>query len=347
MGRLKPPRSVIGLDIGRATVKAAQVTHHDKGARLDGCVALKRTAAAHSLEPAEAERLLRATERRGLTATSLVLTAPNDALVGGSLNVPPADSSASRDKIISMELSRAHKLPSSSFEMVWWELPARSSGARIGQVHALGLPHAAVEDSLQVLSELGLGIVRTVPSSLALLAAAQRQPVDPRSISAVIDLASNSGHLSLIYAGRVVHERALPDFNLHKLTQEASELIGVDRAVATHALGLYGVSETPEGMVACETNALLGDVIDSLAEEIGMSFAYVSHLYPEAELGQLLLSGGGANIPGLSESLSTILELETALITPNRLLQGCEFGSECNDPALTQAVGAAVYGESA
>ncbi|MEM9346538.1 MAG: pilus assembly protein PilM [Planctomycetota bacterium] len=347
MGRLKPATSVIGLDVGRATVKAAQVTHHDKGPSLDGCVVLRRTAAGQSLEPDEAERLVRAMERRGLTTTRLVLTAPTDALVGGSLNVPPTDSGAARDKIISMELSRAHKLSPGSFEMVWWDLPASSSGARIGQVHALGLPHSAVEDSLQVLSELGLGIVRTVPSSLALLATAQRYPVDPRCISAVIDLASNSGHLSLMYAGRVVHERALPDFNLHKLTQVTSEIIGVEPAVAMRAFGLYGVSESPEGMLACETNALLGDVIEPLAEEIGMSFSYVSHLYPEADLGQLLLSGGGANMPGLSETLSTILELETAVITPSGLLQGSEFGSECHDPALTQAVGAAVYGEAA
>jgi Tfp pilus assembly PilM family ATPase len=337
--------AVIGLDIGRASVKAVQVTLHDKGPRLDGCVQLKRSSGGHALEPSEAEMLLRVMERRGMTASQVVLVAPTDALVGGSMNVPPADTGVSREKILEMELSRTHSLSPGSFEMAWWDLPAPSSGSRIGQAHAVGLPHAAVEATLDVVAEYGLEIVRTVPGSLALLAAAIHHPVDPRCIAAAIDIGSRRGHLVLMTAGRVVHERALPDFDLKRIRDDASEILGINADLATHALARFGTSEQPDCMVASQTSSLVGEAVHPLAEEIGMSFAYVSHLYPEAELGQLLLTGGGANIAGLDQALATSLELDVHAVTPVSMLHGSTFGQESKDPALCMAMGAALCAE--
>ncbi|MFK7790792.1 MAG: hypothetical protein AB8C95_15030, partial [Phycisphaeraceae bacterium] len=171
---------------------------------------MQRTSAGHALELSEAEQLLRAMERRGMTASRVVLVAPTDALVGGSMSVPPADKAVSREQIVEMELSRTHNLSPGRFEMAWWDLPATANGSRIGQVHAVALPHAAVGATLEIVAELGLEVVRTVPGSLAVLAAAQRHPIDPRCVAAVLDLGSARGHLALMIGGRVVHERALP-----------------------------------------------------------------------------------------------------------------------------------------
>jgi Tfp pilus assembly PilM family ATPase len=338
--------SVIGLDIGRVSVKAAQVTLSEKGPRLDGVVRLDRSGSGHALGIDEAEQLMRTMQRQGMTATRVVLVAPADALVGGSLNVPPADSGVSRDKIVEMELSRTHKLMPGGFEMAWWDLPTPASGSRIGQVHALGLPHAAVQPSLEVMAETGLDVIRTVPGSLALLAAAQRHPIDPRCISAVLDLGSTCGHLSLMMAGRVVHERSLPDFNMSELCAATCEMLGIEPVAARYALSRFGIGDSAEGAVACQTASLLTETLKPLAEEISMSFAYVSHLYPEAELGHLLLAGGGANLSGLSGALAETLELQTTAVAPDSLVSGECFGDECVDPALTAALGAALCGEA-
>ncbi|MEO0476239.1 MAG: pilus assembly protein PilM [Planctomycetota bacterium] len=345
MHKLKTNKGVIGLDIGRYSIKAVQVSVNSKGPSLDGAVRLSRSTAGQALGMEEAQRLLRAMERRGMTASHAVLIAPVEALVGGSLNVPPADSGASRDKIIAMELSRTHKLSPGSFEMAWWDLPVPASGARIGQVHALALSHAAVQPTLEVMSEAGLGVMRTMPESLALLAAAQRHPIDPRCVSAVLDLGSRRGHLALMVAGRVVHERPLPDFNMSHICAQACHDLGIEPHAATVALGSYGLDAANEGFVAVETASLVTEAVQPLIEEVSMSFAYVSHLYPEADLGHLLLAGGGANVSGLSQTLSEALELQTMVITPKTLLPGDYFGDECDDPALTAAVGAALCGE--
>ncbi|MFK7789191.1 MAG: hypothetical protein AB8C95_06845, partial [Phycisphaeraceae bacterium] len=140
---------------------------------------------------------------------------------------------------------------------------------------------------------------------------------------------------------------ALPDFNMKALCDKTSECVGDDMRLVKHALSNYGLSEENDGMVACETAALVGEALEPLAEEIGMSFAYVSHLYPQAELGQLLLTGGGANIAGLGDSLSNLLELETHVVTPLSLLRGTSYGDASDDPSLTMAMGAALCGEVA
>ena len=345
MKKFAKGKSVIGLDIGRASIKAAQVTLGDKGPSLDGVVLMERSGAGLALGIEEAQHLVRTMQRRGMTASRVVLVAPADALVGGSLSVPPANSGVSRDQIVEMELSRTHKLIPGSFEMAWWDLPNPASGSRIAQIHALGLPHAAVQPSLEVIDEIGLGVIRTVPGSLALLAAAQRHPIDPRCISAVVDLGSTCGHLSLMMAGRVVHERSLPEFNTSQLCKSTCEALGIEPAAARFALSRFGSGDSSEGDVACQTASLLSEMLKPLADEISMSFAYVSHLYPEAELGHLLLVGGGANLSGLSASLAEALELQTAVIAPVSLLAGDCFGEERNDPALTAALGAALCGE--
>ena len=104
MRAIQTAKHVIGFDVGRDSVKAVQVSLHDKGPRLDGCVKLARNSVGHDLGLDETQRLLRAMERRGLTASSVVLVAPTDALVGGSMTVPPAESGVSREKIVELSL---------------------------------------------------------------------------------------------------------------------------------------------------------------------------------------------------------------------------------------------------
>jgi len=337
--------SVIGLDIGRVSIKAVQITPHDKGPRLDGVLSMQRDSEGAVLAAGEASRLARALDRRSMRASRVVLIAPTDALVGGSITVPPADSNVPRERIVEMELCRTHQLIPNTFELAWWDLPVPANGSRIGQAHAVALPHKAVDPALVRLGELGLETVRTVPTSLALLAAAQRRPIDPRRIAAVLDMGSKRAHLVLMYAGRVVHERPLPDLNIKSLRQDLASAMGVSDRVAQHAMQKFGLQDDPHGRAASSTTAILNDVIGALYEEIAMSFAYVSHLYPEAELGPLLLAGGGANVSGMATELSNLLELEAATLSPAELFgSGC-FGAEMNDPAMAAALGAALCGE--
>lgn len=338
-------RRTIGLDIGRDTIKVAQVVPGDKSLRLDGVALIRRTSQSSILGADEVEMLARVMERRGMMANQAVLIAPTNALVSASINLPTADADASRDKIVEMELSRMQGLAVGGFEYAWWDLPPSSGAGRQVQAHAIALPHDAMMPTIQSLGTLGIETRRTVPTSLALMATARHIPVDASRISAILDLGSQRTHLCLMYADRVVHERALVDFNLAAIHGELAESLQLDSVTTHQALAHYGLSDVPEGNVATQTTSVLSSAIEPLAEEIGMSFAYVSHMYPHADLGRLLLVGGGANMRGLGHRLNAILELDVTVLTPGQVLESSAFGMESADPSLTAAVGAAMLGE--
>ena len=340
INRLLPKQGVIGLDIGQVAIKAAQVTPGPKGMRLDGVLSMRRTGHGASLSKHEAASVLRAMHRRGLDASRIALLAPSDALISGSISVPAGSGQAPRDQIVEMEISRAHRLAPKSFEFAWWDLPPNQTGGQGTQAHAVALPHAAVQPTADLLDALGLEVVATLPQSVALLAAAQRRPVDPRRIVAVLDIGAQSVRLALLHAGRVVHERVLPELDIKSIQGRLSDELGANDEVTRHAMGLFGLRDEPDGAVATATTTALAGAVGELSEQIGMSFAFISHLYPEAELGPLLLTGGGANVPGLPNAFSRELELETAVLTPSTLLRGECFGAETNDPAVSAAVGA-------
>lgn len=339
--------SYLGLDIGRSSIKAAQVSLGEKGPALEGLLRLERTSRGGALSAGEAGRLVRALDRQGMRACRLVLVAPTDALVSGSLNLPPASKDVPRDRIVEGEVSRVNRLSPGTFEFAWWDLPPKQGGGHAGQAHAVALPHAAVRPTLDTLCALGLDAVRTLSGSLAMLSAARRLPVDPRRISAVLDLGSKRAHLVLMYAGRVVHERELPDFDMSSLRAEAVAALGVDERVAGRALARYGLHDEPTGTVACQMSAILAEAVHTLVDEVSISFAYVSHIYPEAELGPLLLVGGGANLPGVCEAIGEELELETQVMRPASLVKCDYFACVQADASMTVALGAAIAGGEA
>ncbi|MGB0768392.1 MAG: hypothetical protein ACPGYV_11870, partial [Phycisphaeraceae bacterium] len=253
--------SVIGLDIGRSAIKAVQLRPSDKGPAVEGRLLIERSSGGANPTPAEAERLSRAMDRRGMSATRVVMVAPSDALVAASVDVPPMDSKVPRDKIVEMELCRTQRLTPGTFELAWWDLPKSASGATITQAHALALPHNAIEETLEILAGIDLNVIRTVSGSMAHSALAQRHPIDPRCISAVLDLGTTQGHLSLMYAGRVVHERGLPDFNPLDVRRQFASTLGIDEPTAKRAIGRYGISDEPSGSVACVSASLLGEAL--------------------------------------------------------------------------------------
>lgn len=347
IGRFSSKPSVIGLDIGRSSIKAAQLSHGPKGPRLDGLLQMRRVGHGAALGEKEAGGLIRAMRRSGMGSSRVALVAASDAVISSSVAVPPPDGKASREAIVKMELSRAHRLSPDSFEYVWWDLPANASGVSTKQAHAIALPHATIGPTLDALDGFDIEVVRTVPASLALLAAAQRRQIDPRRIVAVMDLGQNAARLSLLHAGRVVHERNLPEFDNAAIQSQLQQALGIQPDVSQFALGHYGLRDEPVGAVAEQTTTLIADALDDLTEQVAMSFAFVSHLYPHAEIGPLLLTGGGGNIPGLTNALSRELELETAVMSPTNLLSCEAFGQLMNDPVLSAAIGAALVTEEA
>lgn len=338
-------KSILGIDIGQTAIKAVQVAQAGDDILIEGAVKIARPdKRSECLTLDEAMELRDTLERRAMHATHTILVAPSGGLVGSALDVPKAKDAVTRQRLVQSELGRAHRLQPGTFEFAWWDLPANASGVGLGQVHAVALPHQCVMPTIDALTSISRDTTRTIPQSLACLRVAQHSKVDPLQISAVLDIGSNSAHLTLYYANTAVHERRLPDFDLKKMQHAFAGSVRTQMATPADAMSYFGIRDETEGPLASATASLLENAAGELAQEIALSFAYISHRYPQAELGPMFLVGGGANVPGLVGRLGADLELQALCIAPDSLGRIDCFGAEAGDSAMTTAFAAALWG---
>ena len=93
--------------------------------------------------------------------------------------------------------------------------------------------------------------------------------------------------------------------------------------------------------------ALARAQLDAITSEVSESLSYAGHQYPDARVSQVLISGGGAGLPGCAEYFASRLRLDARTITPAMLSSSAGAGGiVCgNDhPAAVIAVGLARYG---
>jgi Tfp pilus assembly PilM family ATPase len=96
-----------------------------------------------------------------------------------------------------------------------------------------------------------------------------------------------------------------------------------------------------------EVRGIVAAHFDLASREVMASVSYSAHQYPDAAVSRLLLTGGGALLPGVAEHLQTLLGFECRVVTP---LASATCGAataiarECN-AALTTAAGLAQFNE--
>lgn len=336
-------KGAIGLDIGRRWVKAAQLTPRGSGWSVRALAVFDRRQPDAPVTQHEAGFIADVLRRQGFCGGRVVLAAPPSALVSSLLDLPPMKAGVPRERIIRAELSRVHRLPADGFSCCWSDLPASDNGGGGAQALCWGLRYEAVEPMLSALSSAGLSVAGIEPSSLALHRVCGPMVPDASQISAVADLGATAARLVLMYQGSVVHERVLPEWCRGALVRALGEKLDAPVLLAEHAMRRFGMSGGEAGeYIAVETAGLLSGLLEEMIEQVTLSFSFVSHQYPQAELGPLLLTGGGAGMPGLASALAEGLQLQVVPLTPGVLVEGGERSAGCPSPVA--ALGLAMKG---
>lgn len=343
MGLTNRP-GMIGLDIGRRWVKAAQLTGKGASRSAHALAVFDRRQPDAPVTVGEAGHIAEVLRRRGFRGSRVVLSAPPGALVSSLLDLPPAKAEVPRERIIRAELSRVHKLAPDGFSCCWSDLPSSANGGGGAQALCWGLRYDMADAMLSALTSAGLEVVGVEPTSLALHRACRPMIQNDEQISAVADLGASSARLVLLYRGRVVHERLLPEWGGGALVRAISEKLEAPEVLAERAMCRYGMGGAEQGgLLASETTGTLAGMLDEMVEQVSLSFSFVSHQYPEAELGPLILTGGGSGMPGLAPALAEGLQLQVVPLTPGVMVEGtADRASGC--PSVVAALGLAMKG---
>ena len=334
---------LIGLDIGSQTVKAAQLFVQSKGWSSHAMTSFARREPGTAVSVHEAEFIADVLRRRGFVGHRVALSAPDDAAVTALLDLPPENAQVPRERVVRMEIARVHQLAPDAFSCCWSQLPATSAGARTGQVLCWALPHERVHPVLASLEHAGLETLAIEPMSIALQRACKAMLQDPTRISAVVDMGASAVRLVLMHQGCVVHERVLSEWSGRTISQSLSQKWSAPEPLAERAMQRYGVAhDGAVGLLALETAGTITGLFEEMIEQISLSFSFVSHQYPEAELGPLLLTGGVAGMPGLAGLLSEGLELQVVPLTPGVLVADRQAADASADASVVIAVGLAM-----
>jgi type IV pilus assembly protein PilM len=127
----------------------------------------------------------------------------------------------------------------------------------------------------------------------------------------LVDIGEKYSDIISFKGGNIYFARSMP-VGGESLTRAISVNLGLDEASAEEYKKAYGIKEMElEGKIK---NAIM-PVFSSMAEEIRRAMA----LYGESndkQIELLVLSGGGAKMPGLAEELTRLLGVEVQIIQP-------------------------------
>src|SRR5258706_7723307 len=310
--------SLIGLDLGSRVVKAAQLQRCRRGWRVRAVATVPRTLE-QSLEQSAAQ-LTGVLERQGFSGRRVILAAPVRKLVCEMLDLPPRTSGAPIEVIAKAELGQAARLESGRFEMGCWDVPssARSQGTA---VIALGLRHEDADALVEPLESQGLEIVAIDAQGLALHRACQHLLKSDRA-TAMLDLGWSAASLHVANRETVLYQRTLWDSGIEYVLKTI---------VAEHGLG----DDAAELVLRPEDSkrsgrpapAWLGGLVrrfaEQLCDELQTSLAFAKQRYSAACGNELLLTGGGAGLPGGLPPFIKLLGRTVSFVSGRALIDFC------------------------
>jgi Tfp pilus assembly PilM family ATPase len=348
--------SPIGLDAGARSIKAIQLAHTRAGPRIHAAASFPRIAPGEELNAAEILRAAAVLRRQGFVGEQVVVCIPSAKMLSGVLELPARAGGAPLEAIARQELARACRKEPGAIELSWWELPSGGTHARAAQgtqAIALGCTHADAETLLACFDPAGMDVLAIDARPSAITRACSPLLAEGPNLTAVLDLGYGAAHI-LILAGRtLVYERSLAEASLRLLASGVANQLSTDDALADYILRVVGckpLSEINGHDAAIEqaedARALICAHADALAGELRTSMSYATRRF-DGSLSRILLSGAGADIPGVCERIAQRTGTETLITRVDALAAAPDsIDASLLGPGATVALGLALHQDS-
>lgn len=348
MRQLRPGvLSPIGIDVGSAWIKAAQISRARRGWRLHACAAFPRLSSAEPASEEEFHRLVEVLERRGFQATDVVVGAPREVLHTAVLDLPPRASGAPIEQICEAEMVRMFRLPPEAFEMFAWEMPSASPRIKSTQMLASAMVCDDAEDFIRRCESAGLQILAIDLASEATARAVQTQCAAEGELTVLLDLGASGVDMLIFRSGECVYQRWLEHSGSSEIIAAMQSRLGIAPAIGEILMrrtGLYPLAgEDTDPVLAAGAAQILRQHAESLLGAALGSASYATDRFPGESVGSIRLVGAGAATPGLAEFLSEISGLDVRMVTPEAWGRVSCAGA---GPALMTAIGHAMWGRS-
>lgn len=325
MGTIHTPnllhdKPVFGLDVGHGSIKVMQITpdHHSSKSSMarisgygvadfdssatDNGVITKPEVLAEALLKLFSDQLI-----GEISARRVAIAIPTYRSFSRSMQLP---------KLSSRELSDAVRLEAEQYipmplDQLYLDYAITRKGEEMDDLLAIAVPKEIVDSYLVLTRMLGLEAVlveTTMAAASRLFAHDKYNDI----ASVIIDFGSLTADISIFYKSMLV-TGTVPAGGL-VFTNNIKDGLGVTAAEAALIKTKYGLSVSKKQQ---EITAVLEPTLQQLTKEIRRMIRYhEEHYGTDKPIGQVIMLGGGANMPGMSEYLTNSLRLPVRVHDP-------------------------------
>ena len=328
--------NVVGVDIGAGSLKAISLSKDGSGIIvLDAIGELKTPRVEWTKgdpkaisEVAKSIKLL-LTEAK-IKSSQAVTCLPEEEVVSRLIRLPPLKPNEIKVALrFEAETFVPYPLDQVSID---YEIIEEDDAGRL-TVYAIAARNDLINAYIKLFKEAGLELLALESPAVAMRRSAVAS-VSKEAAMVVVDMGEKYSDIVSINKGKVYFTRAM-SVGGESLTRAISINLGLDMASSEEYKKAYGMKEAElEGKIK---NAI-SPVFANMAEEIRRALAsFREDQGKPADL--LVLSGGGANLPGLAEELTRLLGIEVQVIQPfmgmnsskitlpiDLNTEGCRFG---------------------
>ncbi|HWY79698.1 MAG TPA: type IV pilus assembly protein PilM [Candidatus Sulfotelmatobacter sp.] len=207
------------------------------------------------------------------------------------------------------------------------------------QVLLVAAPKDLIKRYQAILDLAGLTIVSIETEILAVIRGLS--PNQKSLTSLIVNIGATSTTLGIVQNGFLVFNYSVP-LGGNALTRAIASDFGLQPSQAEEYKCVYGLSDKNFGG---KIRKAIEPVLAALMTEVKKAVTYYTEKYKnEFPISQLLLTGGGASLPGLTVYFAQNLGIEAVLANPWKILnvQGVPQEVESKGPAYSVAVGLAL-----
>jgi type IV pilus assembly protein PilM len=315
------PSRVLGIDIGSTALRAVEVSH-PRNSRptvlryFEFPLPLGAVNRGEVMDQAAVTACLKQLwTRGGFKSRTVVLGLGNQRVLVRDLTVPWAPLKLIRESL-PFQVQEMLPVPVAEAQLDFYPT---SEGTGDDGPTASGLLVAARKDAvlgnIEAVRRAGLRTVEVDLIPFALTRVLLRR-TEGEGGTAVIDVGASTTSVVIAKDGVPQFVRLIPAGG-HDLTNALATRLGIDAGVAEdlkRSLGLASPGEVPEHHRAAL--AILHEVTIELLDSVRNTVNYFLNTRPDESLGRLVLTGGGAQLPGFAEALGEMTRLEVVIGDP-------------------------------
>jgi type IV pilus assembly protein PilM len=314
-------KPIFGFDIGHGSLKVMQIERDGKKGRVvgygtavfDGSAINDGIITNHAAIAKATQELFKGKLIGDITTHRTVVAIPSYRTFSRLISLPPLTGKELKEAV---ELEAAQYIPV-PLEELYLDYNIIHRDAEKIDLFAIAVPKKIVDSHLQLMQILGLEVVGV---GTTIDAAGQLFLQDSQSDSpaVLIDFGSLSADISIFDRDLLVSGTVSGGGEV--FTDRIREKLGVSQNEAHIIKTKYGLSASKKQK---EIAAALDPVLSQLAQEVRRMIRYYEERYgAERKITQVVTLGGGANMPGLSDWLTSNLRLAVRTCDP---WEYCDF----------------------